>query len=171
MLLAAGLLLGGCQPVDDAGRGAAPAADAASGNNESHDGDTPTAATGSPQAARAVVKHYYQAIDNGDYRSAYALWWSGAQDNQNASGKTLQQFENGFAHTQSSRLETGKPGAVEGAAGSSYITIPVTVRATLDDGRRQRFTGRYTLRRVNNVDGASPAAQQWHIYSADLSAQ
>lgn len=171
MLLAGGLLLSGCQTPPDTGDDAALADDATSVTTDSGSGDTQAPARGSSQAARDALRRYYQAIDSGDYRSAYALWWSGAQDNQNASGKTLQQFKAGFAHTQSSRADIGKPGRIEGAAGSRYIKIPVIVRAILEDGRRQRFTGHYTLRRIGDVDGASRAAQQWHIYSADLSAQ
>lgn len=167
-LLAGGLLLSGCQPSPDTGEGAASAGDATGATNDSDGGDMQAPARGSPQAARDVLQRYYQAIDSGDYRSAYTLWSPGAQDKQNASGKTFEQFKAGFAHTQSSRADIGEPGRIEGAAGSRYIEIPVTIRARLDDGQRQRFSGRYTLRRVGDVDGASRSAKQWHLYSADL---
>jgi len=48
---------------------------------------------------------------------------------------------------------------VEGAAGSRYVTIPVTVRAETTTGREQRFVGSYTLRR-SVVDGATPDHRQ-----------
>ena len=46
--------------------------------------------------------------------------------------------------------------------------MPVKVDAVLKDGKRQRFTGRYVVRRVNNVDGASADQRRWHIDSAQL---
>ena len=36
--------------------------------------------------------------------------------------------------------------------------------------QRQRFVGVYTLRRVNDVDGATVAQRRWHITSAKLKA-
>ncbi|MGG2005326.1 hypothetical protein [Novosphingobium resinovorum] len=45
------------------------------------------------------------------------------------------------------------------------MTVPVTVNAELDDGRRQRFTGSYALRQINRGMGIS---QGWHITSAKL---
>jgi hypothetical protein len=56
---------------------------------------------------------------------------------------------------------------VEGAAGSRYVTVPVTVDAVLSDGRKQRFTGTYIVRRAV-ADGATPEQRAWHLYSADL---
>ena len=49
-----------------------------------------------------------------------------------------------------------------------FVTVPVTVIATLNNGTRQRFRGSYVLRRVNNVDGATAAQLRWHIESARL---
>ena len=68
-------------------------------------------------------------------------------------------------------VDVGTPGDSEGAAGSIYIDVPVTVRARLKDGTRQRFTGHYTLRRVNDVPGSTRAQRRWHLYSAELKAQ
>lgn len=174
MMTAAILLVGGCQSSNDTGskqaRGSAADTSVSQNGTEHTHGDSqkPAPTDVSPLAGRAVIKHYYKAIDSGDYQSAYALWWSGDKGGPNASGKTLEQFKSGFANTRDSQVEVGTPGSIEGAAGSSYVSIPVTVKAALDSGQTQRFTGSYTLRRVNNVDGASWAQKHWHIYSADL---
>ena len=122
------------------------------------------AADRTPAAARAVVQRYYDAIEHGRYRTAYALW---SRDGR-ASGKSYAQFVRGFARTAHSRVVAGRPAQGEGAAGSLYITVPVTVTATLKNGARQRFRGSYTLRRVNDVPGATPAQLRWHIDSASL---
>lgn len=74
----------------------------------------------------------------------------------------------GFGDTARARVAVGAPGRIEGAAGSRYIRLPVTVTATLKDGTRQRFTGRYTLRQAAPVPGASADDQRWHISEAKL---
>ena len=59
-------------------------------------------------------------------------------------------------------------GTMEGAAGSSYYTSQSTITATDRDGRPIRIEGPIVLRRVNDVDGATPAQLHWHIESANL---
>lgn len=122
------------------------------------------AAEKTPAAARAVVERYYAAIDRKQYRVAYRLW---AGDGQ-ASGRSYAAFARRFARTAHTRVVTGRPTDGEGAAGSLYLTVPVTVTATLKDGTPQRFGGRYVLRRVNDVDGATAAQLRWHLASATL---
>lgn len=117
-----------------------------------------------PAQARSVVERYYAALDRGDYRSAYALWDRGGQ----ASGQSYAHFVCGFAHTAHTRVVAGAPFDGEGAAGSSFITVPVRVYATLKSGAAQRFVGSYTLRRVNDVPGSTMAQRSWHLESARL---
>ncbi|WP_374942793.1 hypothetical protein [Sphingomonas sp.] len=122
------------------------------------------AAEKTPQAARAVVERYYAAIDRRRYATAYRLWVGSGR----ASGKTLRAFAGGFARTAHTHVVTGAPTDGEGAAGSVFVTIPVRVDAVLKNGTRQRFVGRYVLRRVNDVDGATAEQLRWHIASAVL---
>ena len=117
-----------------------------------------------PEAAVAVIRDYYAAIDQQDYRRAYRHWG----DEGKASNQSFKGFADGFKHTASTSVEIGKPGLIEGAAGSSFITIPVTVAAVSDRGARQRFTGSYVLRHVNDVLGSTLAQRRWHIASASL---
>lgn len=117
----------------------------------------------STQSAVEVLRRYFVAIDARDYAAAYALWASGGA----ASGQTLEEFAAGFAETERVRAEIGEPGRVEGAAGSRYVTVPVSVHATTVHGETQRFEGSYTLRR-SVVDGATPEQRSWRIYSAEV---
>ncbi|OAN66561.1 hypothetical protein [Sphingomonas sp. TDK1] len=117
----------------------------------------------SSQAAADVVRRYYAAIDARDYGTAWTQWGDDGRP-----GQTLAAFEKGFAHTRATRVTIGALGPSEGAAGSIYQTVPVTVAATLDDGTAQRFTGSYVVRRVNGVAGASASQLRWHIDSAQL---
>jgi len=54
-------------------------------------------------------------------------------------------------------------GTMEGAAGSSYYTGPVTITGNDRDGRPVAYTGEAVLRRVNDVDGATPEQLRWHF--------
>ncbi|PCG15596.1 MULTISPECIES: hypothetical protein [Sphingomonas] len=117
----------------------------------------------SAKAAADVVRRYYDAIGARDYATAWAQWGENGRP-----GQTLEGFTRGFADTRAVRVTIGTPGQGDAAAGSMYQPVPVTVDATLADGRRQRFIGTYVLRRVNDVDGASAAQLRWHIDSAKL---
>lgn len=117
----------------------------------------------STQAAAAVVRRYYSAINARDYETAWRQWGENGRP-----GQTFAAFRAGFARTRSTQVTLGPPGPGDAGAGSLYQPVPVTVEATLDDGARQRFQGTYILRRVNGVDGASAEQLRWHIGSAQL---
>lgn len=59
-------------------------------------------------------------------------------------------------------------GTLEGAAGSLYYTAPVTITSADKDGRPIRIEGEAVLRRVNDVDGATPAQLRWHFDKVTL---
>jgi hypothetical protein len=113
--------------------------------------------------AADVVRRYYRAIQDGQYDSAYELW-SGSGI---ASGQTRAEFATGFSHTVQTRVTIGDGITVEAAAGSQYVTVPVTIEAVLESGARQNFGGIYILRRAM-VDGATPEQRRWHIFQAHL---
>lgn len=112
-------------------------------------------------AAVAAVRRYYDAINARDFGTAYGSW---GDDGRN-SNQSFDAFRAGFDHTRSTTVTPGRPGEVEGAAGSFYVTVPVTVDAVLDDGTRQRFSGEYVLRQSS---GAGAPSQGWRLYSAKL---
>ena len=111
-----------------------------------------------------LVRAYYKAIDEGDLASAYSAWGQGGV----ASGKTFAQFKDELAQTKRAVMEIVGPTNEEGAAGSIYATVPVVVRVDLKDGTRHNYTGRYVVKRINDVPGATPEQLRWHIESADL---
>ncbi len=116
------------------------------------------------QGAVQVIRNYYSAIDRRDYEQAYSVWeGSGA-----ASHQSFEQFKQSFANTASTAVTVGEPGRLEGAVGSTYIEIPVTVTAVTKNGTRQQFRGSYVLRRVNDVPGSTPQQRRWHLYSAHI---
>ncbi len=123
---------------------------------------SPQANSSESEDAAVVIQRYYDAIDRRDYEQAYRTW----QDNGSASHQTFETFKNGFAETASTQVKIGEPSQVEGAAGSQYVTVPVTLTATIQNRTVQHFKGTYVLRR-SLVDGASDE-RSWHIYSAKL---
>ncbi|MGE7206610.1 hypothetical protein ACQKJZ_13125 [Sphingomonas sp. NPDC019816] len=117
----------------------------------------------SDAAAAAVVRRYYAAINAHDYSTAWIQWGLNGRP-----GQRFADFQKGFADTRATRVTIGRMEPSEGAAGSVYATVPVTVDAQLDNGKEQRFTGQYVVRRVNDVPGASAEQRRWHIDSATL---
>jgi hypothetical protein len=129
--------------------------------------DSTSRATDSSVAgAIEVLRDYYAAIGRRDYARAYADWG----DDGPPGHPSLGAFSDGFARTDSVRLDVGTPGRVEGAAGSRYVDVPVTVHAFEGGARVTTYTGSYVLRRTV-VPGASEANRRWHLYRATLAAR
>lgn len=105
-----------------------------------------------------VLLSWAKAVSLKDWPTAYGYWGDfGAK-----SGLTLDQFVAAWGKLQAPDLEIGQ-GQQEGAAGSSFYTVPVTIV----DGSR-RIPGEVVLRRVNDVDGATAEQLRWHIESTTL---
>ena len=115
-------------------------------------------------SAADAVADFYGALNAKEYTRAYQMWGQGGA----ASGKSLSAFRQGFADTQSTRVTIISISNVEGAAGSLFTTIAVTVEAQMKNGRVEHFGGDYHMRRVNDVPGASVEQLRWHIGSAQL---
>jgi len=82
---------------------------------------------------------------------------------------TEKQFEASLAGYKTIHVAVGKIDPVEGAAGSLYDTIQLTLTGKKNDGTPYTLSGPVTLRRVNDVPGSTPEQRQWHIYKMDLS--
>ena len=79
------------------------------------------------EAAIAVLRDYYAAINAHDFARAHALWRQNPQ--------TVAQFADGFAGTAGVSVEIGAPGPIDAGAGQRFIEIPVRLDATQQDGR------------------------------------
>lgn len=90
----------------------------------------------SPQA---LVKSLYNAINRKEYARAYGYF-------SNPPAPTLDEYAKGYADTEGVTLVIGTPG-VEGAAGSTFYSLPVAISAT--GANEQVFAGCYTLRLAN----------------------
>ncbi|WP_165323479.1 hypothetical protein [Rhizorhabdus phycosphaerae] len=107
--------------------------------------------------ARDLLLGFARAIELGRYDEARAML--GEADRQRWSREA---FARMFADLPR-RSVAVSDGMIDGAAGSLYYTAPVIVTGDDRDGRPVRIEGEAVLRRVNDVDGASPAQLRWHF--------
>jgi hypothetical protein len=171
VVLLALLLTGGCRTRDTRPVETTPKRPVASDADRDSAAVAPRQppATSGPSAddderrALSVLQGYYDAINERDYRRAYTAWGPAGP----STGQTFEAFRQGFSRTARVTLAMGTTGPIEGAAGSRYIEVPVTIMAIQRDSTVQRFHGSYTLRR-SVVTGASDAEQRWHLYRATL---
>lgn len=112
-------------------------------------------------AAASVLRDYFELVAAGRHADARALWAPGT------TGETLEPLVEGDTGAGSISATVGTPGRIEGAAGSRYVSIPVSLEVVGHDGSVQHAEGSYVLRR-SVVDGATPEQRRWRIHSADL---
>ena len=109
----------------------------------------------SVEAAGQVVQHYGALIEQRRWAEAEALW----THTENA-----REFNAGLKKNfREVHLEIGKPGDMEGAAGSIFVTVPVFFYGKKNDGSAFRSPANLIVRRVNDVPGSTQAQRRWHI--------
>lgn len=99
-----------------------------------------------------VLREWGTAIERRDWAAVRGLWGHGGAD----SGVGARHFAARWDRLRRPLVNIGA-GVQEGAAGSLYYSAPVTIT----DGSR-RITGTVTIRRVNDVPGASAEQLRWH---------
>lgn len=112
----------------------------------------------SVEAAGQIVQHYGALIEKHETRKAQVLWGDSAR----ASDFAVQLRRYTEVH-----LEIGAPGDMEGAAGSSYVSVPVTFYGKDENRSIFRRPAEVILRRVNDVPGSTAAQRRWHIERID----
>ena len=108
----------------------------------------------SAEAAGQVVQHYGALIEHGRWEQSWELW---------SNPHAARQFDRNWRADREVHLEIGKPGEDEGAAGSIYVTMPVTFYGEDKRGGEFRRPADVILRRVNDVPGSTEAQRRWHI--------
>jgi len=113
----------------------------------------------SAEAAGQVMQNYGALIEQKRFSEANKLWGDAA---------AAAAFNDRFKSASELQLQVGKPGDMEGAAGSIYITVPVVLYGRWSRGGEFSRSGTATLRRVNDVDGSTEAQRRWHIERIEL---
>jgi hypothetical protein len=116
----------------------------------------------SAEAAGQVVQQYGALIEQGRWTESWKLW---------SSAEAAKTFDRSWRNDSDVHMEIGKPGDMEGAAGSSYVTVPVIFYGKSKEGQSFRRAATVTLRRVNDVPGSSEAQRRWHIERVDWKMQ
>ena len=111
---------------------------------------------------QAVIQSFYNAIN----RQEYARAWSYYEDGQGV--PAFDAFTAGYQSTKSVTLTLGKPTS-DGAAGSTYYSLPASIDALSTAGKHAYFAGCYTLRLANPAIQAEPPFQPMHITDGHLS--
>lgn len=123
--------------------------------------DTPTPqGEVTPDVAAGVAREYFALVGAKQYAMAAALSDTGAP----RPSELAKQYDK-YASLDAT---IGAPGPQQGAAGSSYIDIPVKVVGKLKSGGSETLEGTITLRRANDVPGSTTAERHWRVYKIDL---
>lgn len=116
------------------------------------------------EGAGQVVQQYAGLLEQRKFAEARSLW----SNDGKASGLSEAQFAAAYDKYATIHSEVGRPANMEGAAGSSYITVPFRLYGTLKSGGPFNLAGPLTLRRVNDVPGSTDAQRHWHIEQSGL---
>jgi Protein of unknown function (DUF1176) len=92
-------------------------------------------------SAEELVRSLYNAVNNHDYARAFDYFAS-------PPAKDFAAFQSGYEHTARVDVITGEV-VGDGAAGSTYFSVPTIIKATDDKGVAKVFIGCYTIRQVN----------------------
>ena len=93
-------------------------------------------------SAASLVASLYNAIDRKEYGRAWGYFGEAKP------ARDFETFVKGYETTKSVRVVTGSV-ASEGAAGSTYYSIPVAISSVGTDDMEQVFAGCYTARLAN----------------------
>lgn len=118
----------------------------------------PTVDPKSNQAAVEFVDAFVRLLNQRQFDRAYMLLGAGAPPRA--------EFDGEFSRYSDLKVTIGSPGDQEGAAGSIYLSVPLTVSGT-SDGKHVSRSATAILRRVNDVPGSTEAQRHWHIERID----
>ena len=114
------------------------------------------------KGARNVLLGFARALENEQFDTAYALLGGPER-----SGQSQAQFVAQWGDLSDISVAI-VGGEMDAGAGSQYYTVQATVTAKDPEGRPIRFEGPISLRRVNDVDGATEAQLRWHLESFNV---
>jgi hypothetical protein len=111
----------------------------------------------SAEAAGQVVQLYGGLIEQQRFAEGEKLW----RDPTRA--RRVSEELRGYSEVH---LQIGRPGDLEGAAGSIYVSVPTVLYGKRKDGNPFSRSGEMTLRRVNDVPGSTAEQRTWRIETA-----
>lgn len=115
----------------------------------------------SPQGAANIVQTYFALVEEKKYPDALAL-----RADPQADLMSPDQFAQKLGAYREYHAQVGGPGGIQGAAGSSYVEVPVQVYGRDANGEEFHRRGSLVLKRSNNIPGATAEQLKWRIASA-----
>ena len=112
----------------------------------------------STEAALDMLRGFVDLLNRGKFDEAYMLLGPAAPPRTD--------FDRQFSRYSDLKISVGSAGDQEGAAGSIYLSVPLTVTGALK-GERTSRSATAILRRVNDVPGSTEAQRHWHIERVD----
>lgn len=113
-----------------------------------------------------VLRSLFNAINRKEYVRAYYYWGTpGTKDE--GKPQPYQQFEQGYANTESVELYVGTV-SVSAGAGQRYFSVPVTLNSKTTGGANQTFVGCYVVRWSLPALFGAPPFIPMHIESANV---
>jgi hypothetical protein len=109
-----------------------------------------------------LMRSFANSISRREYVRTYSYWEQGA-----AGLPSYSQFAQGYDNTQSAQVAIGSVYG-EGAAGSIYYSVPVTLISTLTNNTTQTFVGCYVLRQPQAANFGAPPFGGMLIHSAQV---
>lgn len=168
-LALAALPLAACNGTDDqpadTGEQDIVADTSASGVNDGEPDLTPAPLTPEAQrgeeGARNVLLSFVRAIELKEFDQAWSLMLPELRENL-----SQDKFAQTFAGLGTITV-SAPSGTIEGAAGTSYYTVPTTIEGS----NGQRLAGEIVLSRINDVPGATEEQLQWRVRRFSVSSQ
>ena len=112
----------------------------------------------SSEAALNLVRGFVDLLNRGKFDEAYMLLGPAAPPRTD--------FDRHFSRVSDLKVSVGGARDQEGAAGSIYLSVPITISG-LSKGQRVSQSATVMLRRVNDVPGSTEAQRRWHIERID----
>ncbi len=104
----------------------------------------------------ALILSYFNAINQKEYLRVLSYFVNNTPD------VTLADLTEGYKDTQSVNVVFGLI-SQEGAAGSTYFTVPMVLNSTHTSGTQEKFAACYILRRPEPGNYGAPPIQPMHI--------
>jgi hypothetical protein len=112
----------------------------------------------STQAAVGLVKTFADLLNQRKFDQAYMLLGPAAPSRP--------EFDRRFSQYSDLNVVAGSSGEQEGAAGSIYVSVPLTITGSMG-GKHTSRSATALVRRINDVPGSTEAQRRWHIERID----
>ncbi len=110
---------------------------------------------------QALIESYYNAVNRKEYVRAYSYYAEGSRE------PDFKAFVKGFEHTKAVRVAVRKTEPDPGA-GQIYWSAPVAIEAETDDGKKEVFSGCYTIRMTQPGMQEAPPFKPMELMSGSL---